>query len=645
MSYATPPPRTRPDLYLTLPPPSPSLKSSPYNDSPTSAPFGTTNYSPFRSVGLRPPSPFGSPGLFPPRRLQTGGYIWCRIRRCLNSRVLWFIVTFLGLLLWWGNGGKEDWQKIRDSPNGFGTAIFGSEIIENLQFFPASYPKIHYVGRWTSSPNRLRKDGMFPGVYFDITINSTSTLLLSLRNSAFATASSVTNPIPTATPFGPSHLSFHASPSHIPAPPISLLVRIDQEEYILIPNSTSLVSIRMGDLDPSIPHDVRVIAPMIDDSGKGKLEFEGIWLCKGGELLEVQGSQLWEEDREEDKFEVDTENIEKDYRLGLSNTEADKHEVHNSDGGERQRLIGQRKKVLEIVTDSPGSLRHVSSIARTGGGSGLLGGVMGWDYLLGEMFGADHVGIGVDGMCLIQDCIGGTGQPVGIGDVFFRSGPEGSDYFSHPWLFQAYIPDVMIFNLGSSDQVSFEHYASEYNRSTWEFFENFEDTYISLIKSVRQLAYPKHPAALSAASYRSTYSDSNVPASIPIFVMRPFRGELEHATQAVVGRLRSEGDTFVFWLDTSGWLDTEDIESDSKDFYIDSSASPVRWRLTESGNQRAAIFLHMHICRYLAQDAEKCAFLPPEVYQGKAFDPETANLERFIASEKERKLRALFWEK
>lgn len=23
----------------------------------------------------------------------------------------------------------------------------------------------------------------------------------------------------------------------------------------------------------------------------------------------------------------------------------------------------------------------------------------------------------------------------------------------------------------------------------------------------------------------------------------------------------------------------------------------------------------MHVCRYLAKDAEKCAFLPPEVYQ------------------------------
>jgi hypothetical protein len=179
----------------------------------------------------------------------------------------------------------------------------------------------------------------------------------------------------------------------------------------------------------------------------------------------------------------------------------------------------------------------------------------------------------------------------------------------------------------------------EYNRSTWELFERFEDTYVSLIKSIRQLAYPKHPAAISYGS------DDTAPASVPIFIMRPFRGELEHATQAVVDRLRSEGDTFVFWLDTSGWLGAEDADSDDQDFYADSSGSSNRWRLTERGNQRVAIFLHVHACRYLAQDEEKCAFLPPEVYQGKAFDPEAVNLERFLESEKERKLRALFWEK
>jgi hypothetical protein len=52
--------------------------------------------------------------------------------------------------------------------------------------------------------------------------------------------------------------------------------------------------------------------------------------------------------------------------------------------------------------------------------SGILGGVMGWEYLIGEMFGSDHISIGMDGMCLMQDCIGGRGSPAGLADVFFQ---------------------------------------------------------------------------------------------------------------------------------------------------------------------------------------------------------------------------------
>ena len=52
----------------------------------------------------------------------------------------------------------------------------------------------------------------------------------------------------------------------------------------------------------------------------------------------------------------------------------------------------------------------------------------------------------------------------------------------------------------------------------------------------------------------------------------------------------------------------------------------------------------MHVCRYLATENEKCAFLPPEVYQGKAFVPEEANFDHFMENEKERKLKKLFWE-
>lgn len=51
----------------------------------------------------------------------------------------------------------------------------------------------------------------------------------------------------------------------------------------------------------------------------------------------------------------------------------------------------------------------------------------------------------------------------------------------------------------------------------------------------------------------------------------------------------------------------------------------------------------MHVCRYLARDEEKCAFLPHEVYQGKVFNPVEANFDKFLEDEKERKLKKLFW--
>lgn len=178
--------------------------------------------------------------------------------------------------------------------------------------------------------------------------------------------------------------------------------------------------------------------------------------------------------------------------------------------------------------------------------------------------------------------------------------------------------------------------------TAWEFYEHFEDAYVALLKAIRQLAYPKHPALLDALS-TSSVIPYNSPAAIPIFIMRPLRGQFEHATQSVVDRRRADGDKAVFWLDTSGWLEPEDTTSEGQDFWLDEMATPSRWRLTERGNQRVAIFLHAHVCRYLAENVDKCPFLPPEVYQGKFFEPKSAEFDTFLANEKERKLKKLFW--
>lgn len=81
---------------------------------------------------------------------------------------------------------------------------------------------------------------------------------------------------------------------------------------------------------------------------------------------------------------------------------------------------GSHRKMLEIVTDLPGSMAGRDRKKNPRSRGGIVGGVVGWEYLLGEMFGVDHVTIGMDGMCLIQDCIGGRGNPAGLADVFFQ---------------------------------------------------------------------------------------------------------------------------------------------------------------------------------------------------------------------------------
>lgn len=268
------------------------------------------------------------------------------------------------------------------------------------------------------------------GVYFDLTIKNTSSLLLALHNAQEPELSPVASAYaatPT-TPGSPGHHHFHFHPisnNEKPAPPISLLARVDDQEYILLPNSTSLVSVCSNDLDPKVEHHVRIVAPMTDDHGDGVVELDGLWLSKGGNLVKVAGSLLSEDFVDEDLLKAENDQVGEKHRTGLNDIEKDgssksDRQKSSDDDDELLLNIQERKKILEIITDTPGSFTGKQRGRRSGGADGLLAGVMGWEYLLGEMFGADHVGIGVDGMCLTQDCIGGTGQPAGLGDVFFR---------------------------------------------------------------------------------------------------------------------------------------------------------------------------------------------------------------------------------
>lgn len=270
----------------------------------------------------------------------------------------------------------------------------------------------------------------FPGVYFDINVKNTTSLLLALHNALdqepISPDGSTSARPSTPESAGQQHYHFRPlSNNERPAPQISLLAQIDDQEYVLLPNSSSLVSVRSKDLDPNTEHYIRIVAPMTDDHGTGVIELEGLWLSKGGQLVKVAGSLLSEDYVDEDQLRAENDLIGEKHRAGLNDigkedgSRTDSQDKIDEDQ-EIMAISRDRKKILEVITDSLGSFTGRQSGRRTGGADGLLGGVMGWEYLLGEMFGADHVSIGADGMCLTQDCIGGTGRPAGLGDVFFR---------------------------------------------------------------------------------------------------------------------------------------------------------------------------------------------------------------------------------
>lgn len=267
------------------------------------------------------------------------------------------------------------------------------------------------------------------GVYFDVTVTNTTTLLLALHNIALhpkagkhgaVSQTSALVALPT-----PGHYSFRPITSNEnPALPISLLARVDGEEYIILQNASSLVSVCSNDLSRDEEHHIRIAAPMTDDKGRGVLELEGIWLSKGGQLLRVQGSLLAEEYEDEDDLSAENDQVGRKHRSGLKDilkgNARDAKQPEVTEKEDLPTLLNDRKKILEVITDVPGSFRAQHAGGHGSGADSLLAGVMGWEYLLGEMFGADHVGIGMDGMCLTQDCLGGIGFPAGLGDVFFR---------------------------------------------------------------------------------------------------------------------------------------------------------------------------------------------------------------------------------
>lgn len=219
-------------------------------------------------------------------------------------------------------------------------------------------------------------------------INCSSTILLSLDNSAVPAFPQEDNTL--------SHLSGYAD--NLQAGPISLVAQVDDDEYVVLFNASTIVTIRKYDLIRDSTHIIRIMAPMMDSLDSGSLQMRGLWLENGAKIIPLQSRAHIEKKDENDR------------------------EEHNQASSMRTKIVDKTnrpKKLLEIVTDSQASkvFRQRSLHGHT---HKILAGVMGWDHLVGDMFGADHVTIGMDGVCLLRNCIREVASPVDVADIFFR---------------------------------------------------------------------------------------------------------------------------------------------------------------------------------------------------------------------------------
>ena len=390
-------------------------------------------------------------------------------------------------------------------------------------------------------------------------------------------------------------------------------------------------------------HHVRVIAPMLDQHPHNILQLNGIYVERWGKVNgQSRPAPL-------------TSFFEKALTYGVQDllkwratdsSDTDKPAHGNTGFSDNNNLLvtplmaptiaAPSRRLLEVVTDSPGFYLGSERAALGARAADIAAFVGAWEFQLGEMFSAAHTSTSVAGMCLIANCSGGMASPVGLGDAYFRSGPPSSLYYPTAWDFTRYAPDAVVLHLGSSDGASFALHAASYGEPIFDLHARFERDYVAFVAALRK-------SALGTGAVTSDPMWS--PALVPIFIMRPLTGALEHASQNVVQRLRAAGDPRVFWIDTTGWVApppaTIDYSAQNGTDQLTGEAVQV-WTLNAQGNARVALFLHEHVCRFLAEDPSRCNFLPPDEYAGAGYAEKEQRVQRMFERERAEKLRERF---
>lgn len=68
-----------------------------------------------------------------------------RARRVLSSKIFWLVLFFGALTVWWRVGGADRLDIVKLSASELGRELFPEGRTKDLQFFPATNPKIHVL--------------------------------------------------------------------------------------------------------------------------------------------------------------------------------------------------------------------------------------------------------------------------------------------------------------------------------------------------------------------------------------------------------------------------------------------------------------------------------------------------------------------
>jgi hypothetical protein len=259
----------------------------------------------------------------------------------------------------------------------------------------------------------LRPSDLYSGAYLEFGVRNCSSIYASLHNTdTHHTTREVTLEARDVSVV--THLDFRPlSDKTSAARPVSLVSQIDEGEYKYFHRSgKGLVAIAAADLDASVDHVIRIIAPGNDDEGHEGIEFQGVWLDDGASLISEQRKSTPSETVFDAASLLPTMSS-KLLRAGMETNGLQKTRGGKVGNSGSQHLLPGHRKTVEIATDLPQSFRGPVD-------NGSLATLKGYGDLIGDMFGIDQVRVAMDGMCLTSPCIGGTGQPTSVNDAFFR---------------------------------------------------------------------------------------------------------------------------------------------------------------------------------------------------------------------------------